>query len=179
MEFAEESRLKEILHSMAERHGWRQAQWLQMLEGVWMRAVGPGVSKNTKILSLTSDGVLWVAVPSSVWAQELLYYRPRILAAIHDELPMIPIKDVRTRVRTERTRVVQATEGRKSPYYPTTWREPATDDPWVLLARVQEKYQQAAREWLDQGFQECMRCHAPTLKGYALCSVCEISRRKS
>ncbi len=179
MEFAEESRLKAILHGLAERHGWRQAQWLQMLEGVWMRAVGPAVSKNTKILTLTSDGVLWVAVPSSVWAQELLYYRPRIVAAIQDELPMIPIKDVRTRVRTERTMIVQATEGRRSPYYPTTWREPATDDPWVLLARVQEKYQQAAREWLDQGFQECVRCHAPTLQGYALCSVCEISRRKS
>lgn len=180
MDSPEQSRLNHILAAMVEEHGWHKAQWLQRMALIWQRVVGDAISRNTRILTLTSDGILVVAVPSSVWAQELLYLKPRILDAIHDALPAIPIHDIRTRIRADVHRQpVEGESSRHSPYFRTHLALNPREDLGVLLARVQEKYQIAAHEWLKGGFYPCIQCHAPTLKGYSLCVVCDLKRQQN
>ncbi|MCL5116818.1 MAG: DUF721 domain-containing protein [Firmicutes bacterium] len=176
----DEPRLGNILRGMVEEHGWHRAQWLRMMEAIWHRVVGDAIYAHTRILTLTPDGVLVIAVPSSVWSQELNYYRPRILGAIHDELPQVTIRDIRTRVRAQADRKRTSEDAYRRSPYAATYRAPAgTEDLGVLLTRVQEKYQEAAQEWLAEGFYPCIQCHAPTLAGYPLCVVCDLERHKN
>lgn len=172
-------RLAAILDRLTAQHGWHRAEWLRLLDHLWRRVVGDTVADHSRIITLTNDGVLVVAVPSSVWAQEITYYKPRILAAVNDELPEAGVVDVRTRVKSDLLRLPRPSEPyRASPHFRTEQRLASTSDLKVLLARVQEKYQQAAQEWLSQGFVPCARCQAPTLKGYRLCVVCALDQQK-
>lgn len=176
---ASDTRLGVILSHLTDRHGWHHAEGLRLLETLWQRAVGAVIAEHSRILTLTNDGILIVAVPSSVWSQELGYYKPHILEAIRDELPELRIQDVRTRVRSDVERLPRVSEAyRPSPYAVTELHASDTRDLGVLLARVQEKYQKAAQEWLDDGFISCRQCHAPTLKGYRLCVVCDLAQQK-
>lgn len=175
-----EPRLSDILTHLASQHGWDRAEWLRRLDVLWHRVVGDTISQHTRILTLTNDGTLLVAVPSSVWSQELTFLKPRILDAIHDELPEIGIRDVRTRVRTDLPYQPRGSEPyRPSPSFRTNPTAPLITDLRVLLGQVQEKYQEAAKGWLRQGFHPCRRCEAPTLKGYLLCIVCELDSRNN
>lgn len=172
------TRLGPLLNQMTSRYGWQRAEWLRMLDLLWLRVVGQTIYQHTRILTLTTDGILVIGVSSSVWAQELNYYKLRILEAIHDELPAMTVKDVRTRVKADVVETMPGVEPyRPSPYAATIPVLADTDDLHVLLARVQEKYQQATQEWLQQGFQACEACHAPTLSGYALCVMCELDQK--
>ncbi|NMP20913.1 DUF721 domain-containing protein [Sulfobacillus harzensis] len=178
MESTPDPRLGEILSRLSAQHGWQRAEWLRALDRLWRHVVGDTVAEYSHILTLTNDGVLVVAVPSSVWAQEIGYYKPRILAAIADELPQASIKDIRTRVKSDFARLPRRSEPyRPSPHARTEHRLDPHVDLQVLLARVQENYQEAAHEWLANGFVPCARCHAPTLKGYRLCVACELDRQ--
>jgi len=175
----EQRRLGDILEGLVSHHGWGRAQWLRMMEVIWHRVVGDTIYDHTRILTLSSDGVLLVAVPSSVWSQELLYYKLRILEAIHDELPQIPIGDVRTRVRSDvEMRRTKGIEPNFSPYFNTHKRISGNQDLQVLLASVKEKYYRATQDWLMKGLGPCNRCHAPTMEGYSLCVVCELELRQ-
>ncbi len=180
MESTPEPRLSHILARLSAQHGWQRAEWLRALDTLWRRVVGETIAEHSHILTLTNDGVLVVAVPSSVWAQEISYYKPRILAAIHDEIPEAAIHDVRTRARSDFARLPRRSEPyRPSPHFRTEGQTTTTTDLWVLWASVQEKYQQAVEEWLSQGFVPCEQCHAPTLKGYRRCVVCDLDRKKT
>lgn len=180
MEDATGSTLGEILQNLVQRHGWQPAQWLSIIQAIWSEIVGDTISQHTRILSLTTDGHLWVAVPSSVWSQELLYYKSHILEAIHAAFPLVPVHDIRTRVKANPSRpAIQTSAALQTPYFFTT--KPALDvtqDLYELLRHVQEKYQIAKNEWLQNGFTPCVRCQAPTLKNYRLCVVCEMQGRR-
>lgn len=178
MEPTSEPRLSNILARLSAQHGWQRAEWLRALDTLWRRVVGETIAEHSHILTLTNDGALVVAVPSSVWAQEISYYKPRIIAAIHDEIPEAAIHDVRTRARSDFARLPRRSEPyRPSPHFQTERHLASTNDLKVLLASVQEKYQLAVQEWLFQGFVPCEQCHAPTLKGYRLCVVCDLGRQ--
>lgn len=172
-------RLAAILDQLVQSHGWHRATTLTAIRTLWRDIVGEGIDQHTQILTLTSDGVLVVAVPSSVWSQEILYYKPQIVQAFANVLGASWVKDVRTRVRANRNQSAgPVREGVRSPYYRVSPRPPDTDNLHELLARVQEKYETAARVWMDEGFQPCARCHAPTPHGYTLCVTCDLERRK-
>lgn len=169
--------LVKILDGLVQRHGLNRARWLSAIESIWNNTVGKTVAEHTRIVTLTNDGMLVVAVPSSVWSQQLLYYKPDILKAIQQLIPESRIKDIRTRVQADIGRPIRNTlTAQHSPYFRTYQSPGITRDLGELLAGVQEKYEAAARVWLEQGFKPCERCQAPTLKGYALCIVCELNR---
>lgn len=167
--------LGKILAGMADQNGWQRAQWVSVIAVLWRRVVGNTVADHTQIVTLTTEGVLVVAVPSSVWSQELQYYKPTILDAIRLHLPESRIRDIRTRVRTTPQLTDLAADlSASSPYYASSVvAEPKTDNLHELLQVVQEKYEQAAREWMVQGFHACASCHAPILQRYTLCIACE------
>ena len=180
MDSVERATLKDILRHLAQRHGWQRAEWLLGIQVIWSEIVGDLISRQTHILTLTEAGDLWVAVPSSVWSQEILYYKPRILEAIHRTLPIVQIRDIRTRVQAPvDPPPVKPGTSSFMPYFPPNKQQPnSTQDLRELLQQVQEKYQLAAIEWLQNGFVRCTRCQAPTLKSYRLCVACELQMRR-
>jgi hypothetical protein len=180
MDDAARSTLGDILQHLSKRHGWHRAQWLLVIQVIWSEIVGDTISRQTRILTLTDAGQLWVAVPSSVWSQEILYYKPRILEAIHTALPVARIRDIRTRVQAAvNPASAEPATPSYSPYFSTpTAPVDVTQDLHELLQHVQEKYQLATIEWLQNGFVPCTRCQAPTLKNYPLCVACEMQTRR-
>jgi predicted nucleic acid-binding Zn ribbon protein len=50
----------------------------------WAEVVGPQVASAAEAESVTADGVLWVRVKSSSWANELSLMAPRILARLNE-----------------------------------------------------------------------------------------------
>ena len=178
MEELERLELGLVLQKLADQHGWHRAQWLVAIETLWKEVVGESIFQHTAILTLTTDGVLLVAVPSSVWSQELLYYKPAILSGLHSRLPTVSIHDLRTRVRAQwKQGAALDKDPVYSPYFPTNPALHSSPNLAELLIRVQESYETAAQIWLTQGFHPCQHCHAPTLKAYALCMVCDLSSR--
>lgn len=178
MESLTPQRLEVILSQMVESRGWHRAQWIRWLSLMWRDVVGETLADQSKILSLTSDGLLWVAVSSSVWAQQLLYFKPRIIETFHELYPDIPLTDLRTRTQGLPTRgPVSMVDYQRSPYVNLKRPVSLIDNLEVLLSRVQEKYQEAAMDWLAHGFHPCARCHAPTANAYKLCVVCELDRK--
>ncbi|MCY0899657.1 MAG: DciA family protein [Firmicutes bacterium] len=170
--------LGEILLRLSDEHHWTRARWLWLLERSWADVVGDVVSQHTKLLTLTEEGILWIAVPSSVWSSELLFHKPRILARIEERWPSIRVTDLRTRVRTEvRALTQEGEEARPSPYARWERGHPSTEDLDALFRRVQEQYQRATEAWLRQGYRRCLQCRAPTEPGYRFCIHCEIARR--
>lgn len=179
MEKLTDLQLGATLQQMGERYRWHHARWLMVIESLWREIVGESIFQHTAILTLTTNGALIVAVPSSVWSQELLYHKPTILEGIHSRAPNIPIHELRTQVRAQWAYHSPAqTSAVYSPYFETTQRAVVSSvNLPELLLRVQENYEMAAQAWLSEGFQPCQRCQAPTLKGYSLCIVCELSDR--
>jgi predicted nucleic acid-binding Zn ribbon protein len=49
----------------------------------WDAAVGPAVAAVTRPESVNAQGILWVRVVSSAWANELSLMSPRILAQLN------------------------------------------------------------------------------------------------
>jgi predicted nucleic acid-binding Zn ribbon protein len=49
----------------------------------WAAAVGPQVAAVTQPESVNAQGILWVRVASSAWANELSLMSPRILAQLN------------------------------------------------------------------------------------------------
>lgn len=181
MERERTEELARILATMADQHGWHRAQWLSAIDLLWRRVVGDAVADHTRIITLTSDNVLVVGVPSSVWAQELQYYKPTIMDAIRLEISESRIRDIRTRVRTTKQELDwQAEKPAFSPYFAAldTIKKPATDNLHALFLAVQEKYEAAARDWMTQGFHACAHCRAPILRRYTLCIACEAQKRR-
>lgn len=170
-----QDRLGSILSSLVERHGWRRAEWISLLKLLWKEVAGDVLYEHSGIITLTSDNTLIVAVPTSVWAQQLSLLKPLILKNISETHPEIKVRDIRTRVRTDRpSSIAQPERSKFSPYYHDTSRQLTETDLHVLLASVKEKYELASRDWLTRGFSPCRRCWAPTLDGYPLCVVCEL-----
>jgi hypothetical protein len=171
--------LGDVFAELIDRHGLNRARWLQVIGSLWRSVVGETIWAHTAIMTLTTDGVLIVGVPSSVWSQEILYYKPQILAKLQEALPEAHIRDLRTRVRNAPGPVAKPRGATlPSPYFRTSSARAHTDqDLGALLHVVQEKYEAAAAEWLAHGLRRCPRCGAPTMPDYPLCSVCEASNR--
>ncbi len=51
----------------------------------WAGAVGPQIAAVTRAESVNAQGILWVRVTTSAWANELSLMSPRILAQLNRE----------------------------------------------------------------------------------------------
>ena len=61
----------------------------------WPTLVGAQISAVTEPLSITSDGVLFVAVRTHAWMSELSLLEPELLAAINRRPDRAPVKKIR------------------------------------------------------------------------------------
>ncbi len=62
----------------------------------WSEIVGEQIAQHSRAVSL-ADGVLWVEVDGSVWAQELVFLTPHIQETIDQKLGSGRVREVRFR----------------------------------------------------------------------------------
>jgi len=100
-----------ILQGMMRRgkfaEKWRQAQ----IQAAWVETVGPKAGENARPVSL-KDGRLLVGVTSSVWSQELLFDKERILEGLRKRLKDEPLVDVRFKVGDRKSKRKSDKEGK-------------------------------------------------------------------
>jgi predicted nucleic acid-binding Zn ribbon protein len=69
--------------------GWLRAKGLKRRVDLaaavdeWSIIVGPQIAAVTRAESVNADGILWVRVTTSAWANELSLMAPRILAKVN------------------------------------------------------------------------------------------------
>jgi predicted nucleic acid-binding Zn ribbon protein len=73
--------LSAILKIMTDKPTWEGYRQYCHLVELWQQVVSPAIAEQTRVLSL-SHGVLWVATPSAVWAQNLMLQRQDLLAKL-------------------------------------------------------------------------------------------------
>ena len=61
----------------------------------WPSLVGTQIAAVTQPLSVTSDGILFVAVKTHAWMSELSLLEPELLASLNREGGRAPVKKIR------------------------------------------------------------------------------------
>ena len=61
----------------------------------WPRLVGSQIAAVTEPLSVTADGVLFVAVRTHAWMSELSLLEPELLASLNGRADRPPVKKIR------------------------------------------------------------------------------------
>lgn len=85
--------LNQVLGSFEQQPTWNHRQQFQRLLACWPEVVGAVVAGQTRPIALQRD-VLQVATSSSVWAQNLMFERQRILDKLNARL-RLSVKDIR------------------------------------------------------------------------------------
>ena len=89
--------LGEVLSRLFVSRGWGRRQERLRLEQAWAETAGSDYARQTRVGGLRR-GVLDVVVGSSVLMQELAHYhKRRLLEALRQRLPGVPITDLRFR----------------------------------------------------------------------------------
>jgi hypothetical protein len=64
----------------------------------WEKAVGPAVAAHAQPEGIQKNGVLWVAVSSAVWMQELQFMKQAIMDSLNQLTKTKLIKDIHLRL---------------------------------------------------------------------------------
>lgn len=67
----------------------------------WRALVGPQIAKVTDPLSVTPQGVLFVAVTTNAWMTELSLMEPELLRRLNQRTGRLGIKKIRWQIRRE------------------------------------------------------------------------------
>ena len=65
----------------------------------WRALVGPQIARVTEPLSVTPQGILFVAVTTNAWMNELSLLEPELLRSLNTRSGRIPIKRIRWLLR--------------------------------------------------------------------------------
>ena len=75
--------LSEALGGFLKRRGLAKRVEQAKVVDLWPDVVGPQIAGVTKALSVTRDGVLFVAVSTHAWMTELSLMEPQLLSALN------------------------------------------------------------------------------------------------
>ena len=81
-----------------EHHGLRERVDQASVVPDWPRLVGSQIAAVTEPLSVTADGVLFVAVRTHAWMSELSLLEPELLASLNRRPDRPPVKKIRWRL---------------------------------------------------------------------------------
>lgn len=186
--------IRSILRSLNQGEAWQQQQEFDRLVKSWSEVVGPLVSQHSRPLEFR-DGRLWVATSNAVWAQQLRFECPRILAKLNRQLAQ-PLREIRFSPARWHQPPVSPT-GRSSPtepQHPSRRSTPNKNDPTSKLplkfradGAVAQTSQAAFQQWANQirsrsqGLPLCPECFCPTplgeLQHWSVCALCAIKPR--
>lgn len=175
MDDLRQSHIEHILNDMVEKYRWHPAKHMAKIQTRWSAAVGPVVARNTRVV-YWDHGVVTVAVPTSVWAQEIQYLKPHLLKCLVEQGFEFAVTDLRVRVWLKPFQMSpmrvrgDGERGHRGPYQLSFHPQKNLME---LLERVRTRHETAIADWLENGYQRCQMCHSPTLRLYPYCSVCE------
>lgn len=182
--------IRAILSSLNQGEAWQQQQEFDRLLKSWTEVVGPVVSQHARPLELR-DRRLVVTTSNAVWAQQLRFECPRILAKLNRQLAE-PLQEIRFSPARWHQSSVQATEllsarlpchpSRLSPriqnHRPSPQPKSRADD------TVPQTAQAAFQRWANrvrsrsQGLPLCPQCFCPTpvgeLQHWSVCALCGV-----
>lgn len=78
-----------------EKSGLRERVEQASVVPEWPSLVGPQISAVTEPISITADGVLFVAVRTHAWMSELSLLEPELLASINRQPDRARVKKIR------------------------------------------------------------------------------------
>jgi predicted nucleic acid-binding Zn ribbon protein len=78
-----------------EQSGLRERVEQASVVPEWPALVGAQIAAVTEPISITSDGVLFVAVRTHAWMSELSLLEPELLASINHRADRAPVKKIR------------------------------------------------------------------------------------
>jgi len=171
--------LGQVLIRLQSQSDWQKPkQFMAVLEH-WTAVVGAPVARHAQPQRL-SDGILWVAVSSPVWSQELSPQRLSIKDKLLALVPQLRLRDIRfspagwnvkPRALANLDPVVKAGLAPDNPISPFNW--PPTDDPKVRLQQVTQVVQWHLAQWSP-----CPRCsrksHPAALQRWKICGECHL-----
>jgi predicted nucleic acid-binding Zn ribbon protein len=67
----------------------------------WTSLVGPQIARVTQPLSVTPQGILFVAVTTNAWMTELSLMEPELLRRLNQKTGRFPIKRIRWQIRRD------------------------------------------------------------------------------
>jgi predicted nucleic acid-binding Zn ribbon protein len=67
----------------------------------WRSLVGPQIARVTEPLSVTPQGILFVAVTTNAWMTELSLMEPELLRRLNQKTGRFPIKKIRWQIRRD------------------------------------------------------------------------------
>ncbi|MCY0881305.1 MAG: DUF721 domain-containing protein [Firmicutes bacterium] len=169
--------LRTVIDKMVPEYGWQGARYSWRLVTAWQQVAGKQVADHARILYFYHD-ILTLAVPSSIWSQEMQFYKVELLSRLNafaqENESDLHVKDIRWRVslapfKPARPLSVVKERGGVSVAARRLSELTLTE----LVACTQKKYEAAVEEWLQKDYRPCRRCQSPTLKPYVLCATCE------
>lgn len=166
-------RLQQILSGMVDELNWRKAEMITRIRMSWADAVGEMVAQNTAVFGI-DDRKLIVAVPSSVWAQQMVFLWPQIQKILNRTLEPPGMEKMQTLIRPHMKKLAHKDIESGPMHYisglkGSEWTGTLED----LLERVVQRFNNAKQDWVTHHYQLCLKCQSPTLQGYALCSACQ------
>ncbi|WP_421655432.1 DUF721 domain-containing protein [Leptothermofonsia sp. ETS-13] len=181
--------LHHVLDSLGTQYQPKEQRQLQSLLQCWAEVVGPVVAAQAQPISIQRN-VLRVATSSSVWAQNLVFERQRILEKLNARLKF-PVADIRFSVaQWQGVSTPQPSFGTEQQaqlwqQHPSWMPEPATS----FSARPNQEPMdptQAFQSWArtvrsrSQHLPLCPQCNCPTpfgeLERWNVCALCAAKR---
>ena len=172
--------LQTLMRQLERTPGWQAAAPLRQLVALWPRLVGAAVAQHSAPNRI-QRGVLYVSVSSAAWAQTLTFERPRILAKIHEQIPVM-VSDVQE-IRFSTARWHQNAQRSRSltPFQQT--QHPSWIQPVSRLSQPLPKTAETAfRAWshhmraqlaTQSSCPKCKRpCPTQELERWTVCSIC-------
>ncbi len=169
-----------VLKRVINQPGWElQKQYLQILN-LWQDVVSPKIAQNSRPHHLTPQ-VLWIAVSSSVWSQELSLGRYSLLKKLNAHLDF-SLTDLRFSAGFWYQNSAMMTEDEKKMIL-TTHPSQIHADPTILTQIPKGKTPlEAFQNWQEslrrrsQDLPLCPQCHTPTPQGeidrWQKCYIC-------
>lgn len=169
-----------VLKKVVNQPGWElQKQYLQILN-LWQDLVSPKIAQNSRPHHLTVE-VLWIAVSSSVWSQELSLQRYSLLKKLNTHLDTT-LTDLRFSVAfwyQNSSLIKEDPENSILPQHPTQIQA----DPTILTQIPKGKTPlEAFQNWQEslkrrsQHLPLCPKCKSPTPQGeidrWQKCYIC-------
>ena len=87
--------ISSAISSFLEKAGLRDRVEQASVVPEWPTLVGAQISAVTEPLSVTADGILFVAVRTHAWMSELSLLEPELLASINRRPDRPPVKKIR------------------------------------------------------------------------------------
>ncbi|WP_218081604.1 DciA family protein [Anthocerotibacter panamensis] len=163
-----------VLQKLQQTQDWRKTQQFLAILEIWSQVAGPLVTPHARPQRL-SDGQLWVATSSPVWAQQLTLQRQALKDRLLAHLPDLRLKDIRfapTGWHTPPPTPITASVAAKVEAMPFHW--PATDDPQERLAQVIQVV-----HWRQAQWPSCPGCtlkaHPASFKRWKCCPACHLA----